>query len=652
MPHPDTSRSSWSLPGWMAWALPLAALLWFGAPCARAAAITWGGATPIASDSDVDTTGTPVLAYFWASPRIDTTVTVNGVTFTNYGSDNSDSAPAQPGPGITISGFTHNWGNMTLTNYQPYPGLTLSLNYCKVLNGMLWGDHQTNCSLTILNLTPSQAYEVQIWCDYSEGSGSNNPVTLSSDGGNSVTLHTNTADVTGGVGQFAIGAFVADAATQTISVNIGDYVGINAIQVRSTTGGGGGTAPAITSALTATATAGAPFSYTLTATGDATITYAASGLPAGLTFSGAKITGTPTAAGAFNVALTATNAAGSDSKTLALTVNPGAAKSFTITGPATVTGGAAANFSATVVDAYGNTVTGYTGTVHFSSSDTNASLPANYTFQASDNSVHGFTVTFNTVGNNQSLTVTDTSTSSITGTLNSITVSPPAPVITSATTYSGTAGVAVSYNITAANSPTSYGASGLPNGLAVNTGTGLISGTTTVAGSYPVTLSATNSIGTGTATLILTIHAGPPCALAVGGMTTPLATGRPGTFTVTAQDSYGNIAASYTGTVAFTSSDAAAVLPAEYTFAANDNGAATFSATFNTVGAQSLTVTDTQNASMTSTQSGIQAKLGRRLSSARTTRQPPQARLSVTPSQLRAACLQLMPPPICRPDLL
>ena len=44
------------------------------------------------------------------------------------------------------------------------------------------------------------------------------------------------------------------------------------------------------------------------------------------------------------------------------------------------------------VDAFGNTVTGYTGTVHFSSTDTQADLPADYTFTAADAGVHTFTV--------------------------------------------------------------------------------------------------------------------------------------------------------------------------------------------------------------------------------------------------------------------
>ena len=58
-----------------------------------------------------------------------------------------------------------------------------------------------------------------------------------------------------------------------------------------------------------------------------------------------------------------------------------------------------------------------------------------------------------------------------------LTVTGGTPVITSATSASGIAGSAFSYQITASNSPTSYGATGLPPGLTVNTSTGLISGT-------------------------------------------------------------------------------------------------------------------------------------------------------------------------------
>src|SRR5207247_4837345 len=76
-------------------------------------------------------------------------------------------------------------------------------------------------------------------------------------------------------------------------------------------------------------------------------------------------------------------------------------------------------------------------------------------------------------------------------------------------------------------------------------------------------------------------------------------------FTVTAKDAFGNTATGYTGTVAFTSSDSQAVLPAKYTFGSGDAGVDSFSATLNTTGAQSITATDTVNASITGTESGI-----------------------------------------------
>jgi uncharacterized repeat protein (TIGR01451 family) len=57
----------------------------------------------------------------------------------------------------------------------------------------------------------------------------------------------------------------------------------------------------------------------------------------------------------------------------------------------------------------------------------------------------------------------------------------------------------------------------------------------------------------------------------------------------------------YRGTVHFTSSDAQAVLAADYTFTAGDAGTHTFSFTLNTLGAQSITATDTSSAGFTGT---------------------------------------------------
>jgi hypothetical protein len=68
--------------------------------------------------------------------------------------------------------------------------------------------------------------------------------------------------------------------------------------------------------------------------------------------------------------------------------------------------------------------------------------------------------------------------------------------------------------------------------------------------------------------------------------------------TVTAYDAFGNVATGYAGTVTLSSSDDKAFLPADYTFSAADAGTHTFSVTFHRLGQQTLTVTDTVNASI------------------------------------------------------
>jgi autotransporter-associated beta strand protein len=78
--------------------------------------------------------------------------------------------------------------------------------------------------------------------------------------------------------------------------------------------------------------------------------------------------------------------------------------------------------------------------------------------------------------------------------------------ITSALTSSILAGRPFNYTITAIQNPTSFHATGLPAGLSIDTVAGKITGTPTVPGVYSVTLSASNGITTGTATIALTVQ--------------------------------------------------------------------------------------------------------------------------------------------------
>ena len=72
---------------------------------------------------------------------------------------------------------------------------------------------------------------------------------------------------------------------------------------------------------------------------------------------------------------------------------------------------------------------------------------------------------------------------------------------------------------------------------------------------------------------------------------------------VTAVDQWGNTVTTYTGTIHFTSTDGAAVLPADYTFVAGDNGTQTFGSAIimNTPGIHTITVYDVSNPGVSGT---------------------------------------------------
>jgi hypothetical protein len=88
-----------------------------------------------------------------------------------------------------------------------------------------------------------------------------------------------------------------------------------------------------------------------------------------------------------------------------------------------------------------------------------------------------------------------------------------------------------SYQISASNTPASYGAAGLPAGLSLNVATGVISGKATQPGTYAIALSATNGYGTGTAALTLVVKL-PAVKLAATVQETVIGGAKAGEFTV------------------------------------------------------------------------------------------------------------------------
>jgi FKBP-type peptidyl-prolyl cis-trans isomerase 2 len=287
------------------------------------------------------------------------------------------------------------------------------------------------------------------------------------------------------------------------------------------------------------------------------------------------------------------------------------------------TAGSYGTVTVTAKDAYGNTDIKYTGTVHLTSSDAAAALPANYTFTASDAGVHKFGLTLKTAGT-RSVTATDTVTASNTGSQTGIVVNAGAATHLAVTGMVSprTAGSYGTVTVTAkdanGNTNTKYtgtvhltssdAQAALPANYtftASDAGVHKFGLTLKTAGTRSVTATDTvTASNTGSQTGIV-VNAGAATHLAVTGMVTPRTAGSYGTVTVTAKDAYGNTAKSYTGTVHLTSSDAAAALPANYTFTVSDAGVHKFGVTLKTAGTKSVTATDTVTASIHGSQTGI-----------------------------------------------
>ncbi len=106
------------------------------------------------------------------------------------------------------------------------------------------------------------------------------------------------------------------------------------------------------------------------------------------------------------------------------TATPGVATHFSVSAPGDVLAGAPFNFTVTAQDKLNNTVTNYSGTVHFTTTASSHSLPPDSTLT---NGTGTFSATIGDMGGDFTITATDTVTPSITGTSNIIHVTPFEP---------------------------------------------------------------------------------------------------------------------------------------------------------------------------------------------------------------------------------
>jgi probable HAF family extracellular repeat protein len=284
--------------------------------------------------------------------------------------------------------------------------------------------------------------------------------------------------------------------------------------------------------------------------------------------------------------------------------------------PSLTTAGVAGTFTITARTALNAPATGYTGTVHFMSSDGQAVLSGDYTFTPDDNGVHTFGATLNTAGT-QSIIVADTAIG-IVGQQTNIMVQPTAPSTLMVTDFpsSVTAGNGGYFTVTArdayGNVATGYTGtvhftSSDPQALlpadykfaASDKGAYTFPAILKTAGTQSISVGDTATAGLAGSEGNILVNPAAASRLVITGPTTGAA-GVAFSLTVTALDPYGNVATGYVGTVHFRSSTGNVTLPSNYTFTAADAGVHTFTGlVLRKKGPQKITVVDALNSTIT-----------------------------------------------------
>jgi hypothetical protein len=238
-----------------------------------------------------------------------------------------------------------------------------------------------------------------------------------------------------------------------------------------------------------TGTAGTAFGQTFTQTaahGTATFT-TASTLPTGFSLSTAGVlSGTTTQHGTFPIIVTVTDSNGctGTGATYNLVIN---CNTITVTNPATTTGTVATAFNQTFSQS------GVLGTASFSTAST---LPTGLTLHSATGVLDGTPTqsgTFPIV-----VTATDSNGCTGNGPTYSLVIACNVITVTNPATTTGTAGTffTATFTQSGGNGTITWSETGaLPSGITINTSTGVLSGTTSVTGSFPITVTATDSNG-------------------------------------------------------------------------------------------------------------------------------------------------------------
>jgi hypothetical protein len=205
-----------------------AAVVSFMAPLAiHAAPVNWGPAKTISGDTDVTTQGTLIQAVNLGDAGIGNT-TVNGVLFQGMAAPFTQSTTVSLGNfSLTPSGL----GFLSLPNGSygsgSAPYSTLSPSYQALLGSAAQTGAGDNMTLTISGLVVGHAYVFEWWSNFSA------PGTqLHTAAPGTVVLLDNTTNSEGGVGQFVVGTFFADATSETITFDGPGGALVNGAQLR------------------------------------------------------------------------------------------------------------------------------------------------------------------------------------------------------------------------------------------------------------------------------------------------------------------------------------------------------------------------------------------------------------------------------------